>query len=236
MMCPSLRRCGHGLAGLGSIGGIIGVMAKSQKKKKQYNRPAPAAPPVNPSTQRSPEKAAGNANLILIAGLVVTLFLFGYFHLLVLNQMTDLSNGLTMPDQMIGGYSLEHIEALHQAMDADAAGQLNYVHKTAGLLFPLFLALLTMLAVNINTARGAARWVLWAVPMAFAVVDLWENRAIDALFIGTLDPAAVSLASTLTTTRWILLFATAAILFGVLIASFVRTFREKWELSKRGLL
>jgi hypothetical protein len=46
----------------------------------------------------------------------------------------------------------------------------------------------------------------------------------------------VSLASTLTTTRWILLFATAAILFGVLIASFVRTFREKWELSKKGLL
>jgi hypothetical protein len=212
------------------------VMAKSQKKKKQYKPAAPAAVPVNPSSQRSPEKAAGNANLILIAGLVVTLFLFGYFHLLVLNQMTDLSNGLTMPDQMIGGYSLEHVEALRQAMDADAAGQLNYVHKTAGLLFPLFLALITMLAVNISIARGAGRWFLWAVPIAFAVIDLWENRAIDALFVGTLDPAAVSLASTLTTTRWILLIATAAILFGVLIASFVRTFREKWELSKRGLL
>jgi ABC-type uncharacterized transport system permease subunit len=72
--------------------------------------------------------------------------------------------------------------------------------------------------------------------MLFAVVDLWENRAIDALFTGALDPAAVTLASMLTTTRWILLFATAAILFGVLIASFVRTFREKWELSKKGLL
>lgn len=191
---------------------------------------------VNPSSQRSPEKAASNGNLILIAGFVVVLFLFWYYHLLVLNQMTDLSNGLTMPDQMIGGYSVEHVEALRQAMDADAVGQLNYVHKTAGLLFPLFLALITMLAVNINTVRGAGRWALWSVPILFAVTDLWENRAIDALFIGPLDPSAVSLASTLTTTRWILLIATAAILFGVLIASFVRTFREKWELSKKGLL
>ncbi len=211
-------------------------MAKSRKKKKQYKRPAPAAPVPNPSTQRSPEKAANNGNLILVAGFVVVLFLFWYYHLLVLNQMTDLSNGLVMPDQMVGGYPVEHIEALRQAMDEDAAGQLHYVHKTAGLLFPLFLALVTMLAVNINTSRGMGRWILWAVPMAFAVVDLWENRAIDALFTGALDPAAVSLASTLTTTRWILLFATAAILFGVLIASFVRTFREKWELSKKGLL
>ena len=191
---------------------------------------------VNPSSQRSPEKAASNGNLILIAGFVVVLFLFWYYHLLVLNQMTDLSNGLTMPDQMIGGYSVDHIEALRQAMDADAVGQLNYVHKTAGLLFPLFLALVTMLAVNINTVRGAGRWALWSVPILFAVTDLWENRAIDALFVGPLDPSAVSLASTLTTARWILLIATAAILFGVLIASFVRTFREKWELSKKGLL
>ncbi|MDO5744921.1 MAG: hypothetical protein Q4P23_10685 [Micrococcaceae bacterium] len=211
-------------------------MGKSQKKKKQYHRPAPAAPMVNTSSQRSPEKAASNGNLILIAGFVVVLFLFWYYHLLVLNQMTDLSNGLTMPDQMIGGYSVEHIEALRQAMDADAVGQLNYVHKTAGLLFPLFLALVTMLAVNINTVRGAGRWALWSVPILFAVTDLWENRAIDALFVGPLDPSAVSLASTLTTARWILLIATAAILFGVLIASFVRTFREKWELSKKGLL
>lgn len=235
-MGPSLRRYGPGLAGRGSKGGIIGVMAKSQKKTKQYHRPAPAVPSLNPSTQRTPQKAEGNANLILIAGLVVVLFLFMYFHLLVLNQMADLSNGLTMPDQLMGGYSPEYIEALRQAMDADAAGQLNYVHKTAGVLFPLFLALITMLAVNINTARGAGRWLLWAAPVAFAVVDLWENRAIDALFVGALDPAAVSLASALTTTRWILLLATAAILFGVLLASLVRTFRKKWELSKQGLL
>jgi hypothetical protein len=214
-------------------------MAKSKKKTKQYYRPTPAAeaaPLVNASTQRSPEKAAGNGNLILVAGVVVVFFLFWYYHLLVLTQMTDLSNSLAMPDQMIGGYTVEHIEALRLAMDSDAIGQLNYVHKTAGMLFPLFFALVTMLAVNINTHRGPARWLLWAFPVLFAIVDLWENRAIDVLFTGALDPAAVSLASTLTTTRWILFFATAAILVGVIIASFVRTFREKWELSKKGLL
>ena len=210
-------------------------MAKS-RKSKQYNRPAPAAPVVNPSTERTPEQAQGNGNLVLVAGVGAVILLFWYYHLLTLNQMTDLSNGLMMPDQMIGGYSVEHIEALRAAMDPNAVGQLNYLHKTAGLLFPLFLALVTMLAVNLNTSRGPVRWVLWAVPMLFAVVDLWENSAIDALFNGPVDPAAVALASTLTTTRWILLFATAAILVGVLVASFIRTFREKWEASKQGLL
>ncbi|MFF5794435.1 hypothetical protein ACFY5D_20525 [Paeniglutamicibacter sp. NPDC012692] len=210
-------------------------MAKS-RKSKQYNRPAPAAPVVNPSTERTPEQAQGNGNLVLVAGVGAVILLFWYYHLLTLNQMTDLSNGLMMPDQMIGGYSVEHIEALRASMDKNAVGQLNYLHKTAGLLFPLFLALVTMLAVNLNTSRGALRWVLWAVPMLFAVVDLWENSAIDALLNGPVDPAAVALASTLTTTRWILLFATAAILVGVLVASFIRTFREKWEASKQGLL
>lgn len=210
-------------------------MAKS-RKSKQYNRPAPVAPVVNPSTERSPEKAQSNGGLILVAGAGAVILLFWYYHLLTLNQMTDLSNGLMMPDQMIGGYSVEHIEALRVAMDKNAVGQLSYLHKTAGLLFPLFLSLITMLAVNLNTGRGPVRWVLWAIPMLFAVIDLWENSAIDALFTGALDPAAVQLASTLTTTRWILLFATLAILVGVLIASFVRTFREKWEASKQGLL
>lgn len=210
-------------------------MAKS-RKSKQYNRPAPVAPVANPSTERSPEQAQGNGNLVLVAGVGAVILLFWYYHLLTLNQMTDLSNGLMMPDQMIGGYSVEHIEALRASMDKSDVGQLNYLHKTAGLLFPLFMALVTMLAVNLNTSRGPVRWVLWAVPMLFAVVDLWENRAIDALFNGPVDPAAVALASTLTTTRWILFFATTAILVGVLVASFIRTFREKWEASKQGLL
>lgn len=210
-------------------------MAKT-RKSKQYNRPAPAAPVANPSTERTPEQAQGNGNLVLVAGFGAVILLFWYYHLLTLNQMTDLSNGLMMPDQMIGGYSVENIEALRASMDPTAVGQLNYLHKTAGLLFPLFLSLVTMLAVNLNTSRGPLRWALWAVPMLFAVVDLWENAAIDALFGGTLDAGAVALASTLTTTRWILLFATAAILVGVLVASFIRTFREKWEASKQGLL
>lgn len=163
-----------------------------------------------------------------MAAVGATLLLFWYFHLLVLNQMSDLSGGLAMPDQMMGGYSVADIEALRAAMNADAIGQLNYVHKTAGMLFPLFLALTTMLVVNLHTARGPVRWVLWAVPMIFAIVDLWENAAIDALFNGPLDPSAVALASTLTTTRWILLFATAAILIAVLIAAFITTFKAKW--------
>ncbi|GAA4377813.1 hypothetical protein [Paeniglutamicibacter cryotolerans] len=206
------------------------------RNKKNTARPAlraAPAPVVNQSTQRTPEQARGNGNVIVLAAVGATILLFWYFHLLVLNQMSDLSGGLAMPDQMMGGYSVADIEALRAAMNSDAIGQLNYVHKTAGMLFPLFLALTTMLVVNLHTVRGPVRWVLWAVPMLFAIVDLWENAAIDALFNGPLDPGAVSLASTLTTISWVLLFATAAVLVGVLIASFITTFKAKW--SEAGL-
>lgn len=210
-------------------------MSKPRNKKNTARpaaRPAPA-PVVNQSTQRTPEQAQGNGNIIVLAAVGATVLLFWYFHLLVLNQMSDLSGGLAMPDQMMGGYSVADIEALRAAMNADAIGQLSYVHKTAGMLFPLFLALTTMLVVNLHTARGPVRWALWAVPMLFAIVDLWENAAIDALFSGPLDPGAVALASTLTTVSWVLLFATAAVLVGVLIASFITTFKAKW--SEAGL-
>ncbi|MEE1622246.1 hypothetical protein ACQ3I4_10850 [Zafaria sp. Z1313] len=191
-------------------------------------RPAPAGQPVNPTTQRTPEQARGNANLILGAGLAAVFLLFWYYHLLTLNQMTDLSAGLAMPDQLAGGYDAAHVEALRAAMDDDARGQLNYLHKTAGLLFPLFLALVTMLAVAVHVERGWKRWSLWAVPMAFAVVDLWENNAIDALFQATPpDASAVALASTLTVLRWVLLAATGAVAAGVLVAAFIHTLRSK---------
>jgi hypothetical protein len=161
---------------------------------------------INPSTARSPEKAQSNSNLILIAGLVASLFLFWYLHLLTLDQLTQLSGGLAMPDSLLGGFDSSYVEQLRSAMDSDALGQLNYLHKTAGTLFPLIFGFTWLLLIGTNVARKPLRWALWAVPLLFAAVRLWGNVAIDSMMSAeTVDGGAVALASGLTVAGWILL-------------------------------
>lgn len=184
-------------------------MAKTPAQRSAKHGTAatpPSTPMINQSTVRSPQKAQGNANMLLIAGSVASLFLFGYLHLLTLNQMTDLSGGLAMPDSMIFGFDVAHIEALRAAMNSDAMGQLQFVHKTAGMLFPLVFGLVTMTLIAMNVAKKSLRRVLWIFPVVFAAIQLWANIAIDNMLgAATLDAGAVSLASTLVSASWLLL-------------------------------
>ena len=187
-------------------------MAKtpSQRIKKHGAKaavPQHHLPPViNPSTSRTPQKAQNNGNLIVIAGVVASLFLFWYLHLLTLNQFTQLSGGLAMPDSMVGGFDQGYVERLRAAMDGDARGQLNYVHRTAGILFPLIFAFSWLLLIGTNVVRKPLRWALWSVPLLFAVVRLWGNAAIDAMMAAdTVDAGQVALASGLTAAGWVLL-------------------------------
>lgn len=161
---------------------------------------------INPSTTRTPQKAQSNSNLILIAGVVASLFLFWYLHLLTLNQLTQLSGGLPMPDSLVGGFDRGFVEQLRSALDTDTRGQLNYVHKTAGTLFPLIFGFTWLLLIGTNVARKPLRWALWAVPLLFAGVRLWGNAAIDTMMsAATLDGGQVALASGLTVAGWVLL-------------------------------
>jgi hypothetical protein len=164
-------------------------------------------PVVNPSTNRTPRKAENNSNLILIAGVVASLFLFWYLHLLTLDQLRQLATGgLAMPDSLIGGFDANYIGQLHAAMDDDARGQLNYVHKTAGTLFPLIFGFTWLLLIGTSVARKALRWALWALPLLFVVVRLWANVAIDGVLASaTPDAGQVALASGLTVAGWLLL-------------------------------
>ena len=161
---------------------------------------------INPTTDRTPQKAQSNSNLIVIAGVVASLFLFWYLHLLTLNQLTQLSGGLAMPDSLVGGFDQGFVEQLRAAMDADALGQLSYVHKTAGMLFPLIFGFTWLLLIGTNVAQKSLRWALWSLPLLFAAVRLWGNTAIDAMMsAGTLDGGQVALASGLTVAGWALL-------------------------------
>ncbi|WP_246165464.1 hypothetical protein [Arthrobacter yangruifuii] len=160
---------------------------------------AAAGPGANPQAKSSP-------GLVVIAGVVTTLFLFWYLHLLVLGQLTDLADGLAMPDSLVLGYGQDHLAALRAAMDADALGQLSYVHKTAGTLFPLVFGMTWLLIIGLNTQRRMLRWVLFSAPILFVVADLWENIAIDnALGAAELTGGDAALAGTLTVIRWVLL-------------------------------
>ena len=163
-------------------------------------------PVINPTTSRTPQNAQSNSNLIVIAGVVASLFLFWYLHLLTLNQLTQLSGGQAMPDSLVGGFDLGFVEQLRAAMDADARGQLNYVHKTAGMLFPLIFGFTWLLLIGTNVARKSLRWALWSLPLLFAAVRLWGNTVIDEMMSAdTLDGGQVALASGLTVAGWVLL-------------------------------
>ncbi|MHA7292596.1 hypothetical protein [Arthrobacter sp. HLT1-21] len=167
---------------------------------KKHGAAAAGIPEATPAAPRS------NGNMVLIAAAVTAVLLFGYYHLLSLGQMSQLADGLTMPDMMFGGYGAGHVTDLQAAMDGDALGQLSYLHKTAGTLFPLIFGIAWLLLIQLNVDRRWLRWVLWSPPLLFAIVDLWENVAIDALLAaGSPDDGRVALVSALTIARWVLL-------------------------------
>ncbi|GHG53609.1 hypothetical protein GCM10012320_24330 [Sinomonas cellulolyticus] len=185
--------------------------AQRARKHGERAAAAPAArsgKPANPTTARTPEQAQGNARLIIIAGLGASVFMFWYYHLLVLTQMTQLSGGLAMPDSLILGFSPEYAHQLQGALDDAARGQLNYVHKTAGTIFPLVTGFTFLLVFGTWLKSKALRWTAFALVGAFAVVRLWGNIAVDNAVGPGADAGTAALASVLVVLGWALLFLT----------------------------
>lgn len=147
-------------------------------------------------------RSDGDPTMLVIALIGTTLFVGAYYHLLVLQQMTQLTGGLAVPDSMLV-YGQDHVRALAGVMDEAARGQLNWVHKTAGVIFPIAVAL-TLTAVAAWRLRpAAAKWGAFGLSVLFAVVDIAENIAIEQA-IAAGGPGA-GLAAALTLARWVLL-------------------------------
>ena len=190
----------------------------AQRIKKHGSRadvPDTAPPPViNPTARRAPgQRATGqpaqqpqsNAKMLVIAAVVAALFMFWYFHLMVLSQMTQLTGGLAMPDSRVFGFDAAAIDQLRGAMDDAARGQLNWVHKTAGMLFPLLFGLAWALLIGVNTVRSWFRTTLWSLTGLFVMVRIVGNFAIDSLFSAAAPAAgAVAWASFLVVAGWAL--------------------------------
>jgi hypothetical protein len=158
---------------------------------------------VGPGSQSGAPRAEGNPNLIVVAGIGASVFLFGYSFLLALPQFRQLGGGLAMPDTLVGGYSTEYLQQVRTAFGADGAGQYNFWHKTADTIFPLLFALSWMLLIGTQLRRGLRRWLCWVPVLLYVMADLGENLAIDAAL--ATDPVGdAGLASFLTVAKTVL--------------------------------
>jgi hypothetical protein len=165
---------------------------------------------VNPSTDRTPRKAAGNASAIIIAGAVSSALLFGYSFLIVMPQLQQLSGGLAVPDTLVTGYSTEYARQLRTAIGGEGAAQYNYWHKTADTIFPLLFGFTWLLLIGQQLRGRALRWLCWAPVLLYVIADLAENLAVDAML--ATDPAGdAGWASFLTVAK--------SMLFGLSIAA-----------------
>ena len=190
----------------------------AKKKTSKHRRPqsgpsadSTAAPAHDRATLRdvSPREdlataaaQEGSPAMLVIALIGTTLFIGAYYHLLVLQQMTQLTGGLAMPDSMLL-YGQDHVVALSGVMDEAARGQLNWVHKTAGVIFAATVALTVAVVGAWRLRPAAAKWGALALGAAFAVVDVWEGLAIEAAIAA--GGAGAGLAAALTLIRWVLL-------------------------------
>ena len=205
-------------------------MSKSRAQRLRKHGPAaadartgdpsstkPGSGVVNPSTGRTPAKAAGNANMIVIAGAVASAFLFGYSFILIMPQFQQLSGGLAMPDTLVTGYSTEYVQDVRTAFGEDGAGQYNYWHKTADTIFPLLFGFTWLLLIGQQLKRGLLRWLCWAPVLLYVIADLAENWVLDSI-MSTDSVGDASLASFLTVTK--------SVLFGVsILAALYAVFR-----------
>lgn len=188
-------------------------------KRRKNQRGNPAAPQNRKPQQRwaKPTPAEQSSPRILVyALLTVSLFLGLYLHAYALPQLTHFADGLPMPDARATGYSTGDVEAVRAALEYEAAGQLNFLHRTAGIIFPVAFFLATWAVFGL-LVRRSWRWAVVAGAGAFAVVDITENFLIDRILTQEpLEPAAVATASTFTVLSWALLAV-----IGTLVVVFV---------------
>ena len=201
----------------------------SRRRKKTRGNPAQPPRSIGGGGLRSAadrRAAAGttsNPKLLVYALLGVAAFMFIYLHLYALPQMTHFSGGFAMPDARLMGYDAADIERLRNVMDETATGQLNFLHKTAGIVFPVFFALATWAVAGLVMRRGVFRWVLVAAAVLFAVVDITENVLIDRILTrDPLDEGLVAASSSLTVASWALLVLVGAAVIGTVIMNIVK--------------
>lgn len=173
-----------------------------------------------------PRPARSSSSLVVGVAMSVSAILWLYVHALVLPQFAAAAaGGLALPEWMVGGFGQEHAQRLAAALGEQGRTQYEAVHRSSGLLAPLFVGLAWLLFVAVNTASRARRWLRSAVVLGFAAVSLAGNAAIDAALADPGDGSAVATASALVIARWVLLVLLLAVTVTVAVEALRRRAR-----------
>ncbi|MFI7579202.1 hypothetical protein [Kocuria kalidii] len=173
-----------------------------------------------------PQPARSSSGLVVGVAMSVSAVLWLYVHALVLPQFgAAAAGGLALPEWMVGGFGQEHARRLAAALGEEGLAQYEAVHRSSGLLAPLFVGLAWLLFVAVNTASRARRWLRSAVVLGFAAVSLAGNAAIDAALADPGDGTAVATASVLVIARWVLLVLLLAVTVTVAVEALRRRAR-----------
>ena len=198
----------------------------------------PAVRPVSVHEMRPGELApepgkSSSAGILVVVAFSVGVALWLYYHLLVLQGVSGaLAGGVTAPELLAGGFSAEHLADFARGLGTDGRTEYEGVHATTGLLTPLLTGLGWLLFTGLNTPQRARKWVYWVVVLAYAVVFLLGNCALDSAVAHPQDTAYAAYASGLVLTRW-LLFA-ALLLIALLVC--VSVVRRKLDDFSQGRL
>ncbi|MFW6187925.1 MAG: hypothetical protein ACOC84_08025 [Actinomycetota bacterium] len=178
---------------------------------------------VRPGRLR-PEPARSSSALVVGVAMTVSTLLWLYVHAWVLPRFgAAAADGLLLPEWLPGGFDQDHVHRLAAALGEQGRAQYEAVHRSSGLLAPLFVGLAWLLFVAVNTASRTRRWIRSAVVLGFAAVSLAANAAADAALADPGDGSAVLTASVLAVARWVLL----ALLLAVTAAVAVEALRRR---------
>ncbi len=161
----------------------------------------------NGALKAEPAKAS-SASIVVGAVLVIGLAIWAYYHAVVLPGFSErAAGGMGVPELQFGGFDQPYIAQFSQALGDTGLGDYTGVHATTGLFAPLLFALGLLLFFGLNTAKRAVKWLFWLVALAYALVFILGNRALEAAVASPDDTALVSSASGLVFARWALLAA-----------------------------
>lgn len=205
-------------------------MSKRRKKNRgnpQRTGDGNTVPPrPNQRAPKSTPQEDGSPRILVYALLGITVFMGLYLHAYAMPQLTHFADGLSMPGARPGGYDAADIAALQSAFADNAEGQLNFLHKTAGIIFPVVVFLAAWATLGL-LVRGWWRWIVVAGAAVFAAVDITENFLIDRIVTEVpVDAEAVAASSAMTTLSWALLAVTGGAILTVVLRDFIVTGKQ----------
>ncbi|WP_156832117.1 hypothetical protein [Yaniella halotolerans] len=187
--------------------------------KKRTDRPRLTVAQAKEDIQQA-GRQEGSPGMLVLAVLAVTLFIGFYYHILALQGMQQLTGGTPMLDHHVSGFTITDVEHLAERMDDDALGQYNWVHITAGRIFPVMLGL-SVISVGLWTLRTKlAKWGAVAAAVIYAGLEIWASITREAV-LQDITEANTSLASTLTVLQWLVFAFLIIWIVAMLVLKFI---------------